>query len=295
MKKDIAMKTASTFPNRVPRWSDSRIKPIPTAIAVFLACVFILPAVWILVGSLRSDEETFSSLFPLSWKTLIPTSVSFRNYIDLFAGDFGHSVLVSAAVCLLSVLFGLAVTIPAGYALGVLNFSGRTAVFACIVVGFMVPFEAIAIPLAQQFDAWHISNSLFALILPGIGNGLAVFNMRQFFRGVPVSYREAAMLDGASEPRILWSVYFPISGSSMVNSALLIFLSQWFSYLWPLLVASNPDLRMAPIALAYTFTADEQNFGQNFAGTIVLALVPAALMFILQKSFGGLSMASGEK
>jgi putative chitobiose transport system permease protein len=289
------MKSASTLQNRIPRWSDSRIKPIPTAIAVFLACVFILPAVWIVVGSLRSDAETFSSLFPLSWNTLIPTSISLQNYVDLFAGQFGQSIFISSTVCLLSVFFGLAVIVPAGYALGVLNFTGRTAVFACIVVGFMVPFEAVAIPLAQQFDTWHISNSLFSLILPGIGNGLAVFNMRQFYRGVPASLREAATLDGASEPRILWSVYFPISGSALVNSALLIFLSQWTAYLWPILVVSDPALNMAPVALASTFSDNQANFGQNFAGTVLLALVPAALMFILQKSFGGLSMASGEK
>jgi multiple sugar transport system permease protein/putative chitobiose transport system permease protein len=201
----------------------------------------------------------------------------------------------SAIVALATVALGLIVSVTAAYALAVLNFPGRGFAFAFVVIAFMVPFEAIAIPLASQFTDWHLNNTLIALVLPGIGNGLAIFNLRQFFLGVPSSLREAAKIDGASEPRILYSIYLPISGSAVTNSALLIFLGQWVAYLWPLLVVSDPRLQLAPIALAQTFSEHAANFGENFAGSIMLALVPAVLMFLLQRSFGGLSISSGEK
>jgi len=280
---------------RKRRGRGERINLPATAIAIVLGMVFILPALWILIGSLRPATEIFGSLYPLSWKLLFPSSISFQNYIDLISGGFGRALLNSAFVCLATVVLGVIVSVMASYALAVLKFPGRGAVFAFVVISFMVPFEAIAIPLSGQFTDWNLTNTMIGLILPGIGNGLAIFNLRQFFLGVPDSLREAAKLDGASEPRILWSVYLPNSGAALTNSALLIFLGQWTAYLWPLLVVSDPKLQVAPIALAKTFSEHTANFGQNFAGAVLLSLVPALLMFVLQRFFGGLSMSSGEK
>ena len=272
-----------------------RPRLLPTALAVLLAAVFILPALWILVGSLRPNEDIFGSLTPLSWGVIIPSRASLDNYTGLLGTGFGRAMVNSLVVCFGTVLLGVAVCTLAAYALAVLRFRGRGVVFAFVVIGFMVPFEAIAIPLSQLFTDWGLANTLIGLVLPGIGNGLAIFNLRQFFLGVPSSFREAAMIDGASEPRILASVYLPVSGAALTNSALLIFLGQWTSYLWPLLVISDEDLQVAPVALAKTFSQHTFDFGQNFAGTILLSLVPAVLMLLLQRSFGNLSITSGEK
>ena len=103
------------------------------------------------------------------------------------------------------------------------------------------------------------------------------------------------MLDGASEPRILFSLYMRISGPALTNSAVLIFLGQWTAYLWPLLIISTSRLQLAPVALAGTFGERSADYGQNFAGTVLLALVPAFIIFVLQGFFGRLSLTSGEK
>jgi putative chitobiose transport system permease protein len=272
-----------------------RKNPAMTAVAVTLGMIFILPAIWILVGSLRPSEEIFGSLYPLSWRILVPSQVSLNNYVELLRGEFGQALLNSAAVCLGTVVLGVGVSVLASYALAVLRFPGRSFTFAFVVISFMVPFESIAIPLSQQFTEWNLANTMAGLILPGIGNGLAIFNLRQFFLGIPESLREAAKLDGASEPRILWSVFLPNSGAALTNSALLIFLGQWTAYLWPLLVVSDSRLQVAPVALAKTFSEHTSDFGQNFAGAVLLSLVPALLMFTLQRFFGSLSTTSGEK
>jgi putative chitobiose transport system permease protein len=277
------------------RTRSERKNPAMTAIAVVLGMVFILPAAWILIGSLRPSDEIFGSLYPLSWQMMIPSQVSLNSYLELLSGGFGRALLNSAVVCLATVVLGVGVSVLASYALAVLRFPGRSFTFAFVVISFMVPFEAIAIPLSQQFTEWNLANTMAGLILPGIGNGLAIFNLRQFFLGMPESLREAARLDGASEPRILWSVYLPNSGAALTNSALLIFLGQWTAYLWPLLVVSDSQLQVAPVALAKTFSEHTSDFGQNFAGAVLLSLVPALLMFTLQRFFGGLSTTSGEK
>jgi putative chitobiose transport system permease protein len=280
----------------------SRAKPRPvstvvlTAVAVLISMVFILPAVWILIGSFRPTEEIFSSMSSLSWRLLVPSELTLDNYARLlFDFGFARALLNSAIVCIASVVIGLLVSAMAAYTLAVYRFPARNLIFALVVISFMVPFEAIAIPLAQQFTGWGLNNTLTGLILPGIGNGLAVFNLRQYFLSIPASYREAAMLDGASEPRILFSLYMRISGPALTNSAVLIFLGQWTAYLWPLLIISNSRQQLAPVALAGTFGERSADYGQNFAGTVLLALVPAFTMFVLQRFCGRLSLTSGEK
>lgn len=285
MSVDVRPATAATTARRRRRprtWSQVLL----TVLAAATGLLFIAPAVWILVGSLRPTAETFASLSPLSWRLIVPEQVTLANYTGLFTGaGFGRAVLNSLVVCLATVGLGVAMCALAGYALSVLRFRGRAVVFVVVVVSFMVPFETIAIPLAGLFTDWRLDNTYLGLILPGLGNGLAIFNLRQHFLGIPDSLREAAVVDGASELRILVQVYLPLSGAALINSALLIFLGQWTSYLWPLLITTELEMYVAPIALARTFSEHAFDFGQNFAGAVVLSLVPAVLLFVLQRFF----------
>ena len=267
-----------------------------TALAALVGLLFFLPALWIFVGSFRPTVEILDSLSPLSWDLIIPTQVSINNYVSLLVNEgFGTALINSLIVCAVSVVVGLAVSVMAAYALSVFHFRGREAVFAIVVISFMVPFEAIAIPLSQLFNTWSLGNTLVGLILPGIGNGLAIFNLRQYFMGIPSSYREEAMIDGASEARILYAIYTRMSGPALTNSALLIFLGQWTAYLWPLLIVTDNRLQLAPVALAGTFGEHSADYGANFAGAVLLSLIPAISIFALQRSFGRLSIGSGEK
>jgi len=267
-----------------------------TIVAVVISLFFILPALWILIDSFRPNLEIMSTMTPVSWHLIIPSQLTIENYVSLIINDrFDLALFNSLVVCIVSVAVGLLISVMAGYALAVFHFRGRNLIFAIVVISFLVPFEAVAIPLSQLFTDWGLGNTMIGLIMPGIGNGLAIFNLRQFFMGIPVSYREAAVIDGASEPRILFSIYARMSGPSLVNSALLIFLGQWMAYLWPLLLISENNLQVAPVALARTFGEHSASYGENFAGAILLSLVPALAMFILQKTLGNTSIGSGEK
>ncbi|MGE4656227.1 carbohydrate ABC transporter permease [Bifidobacterium longum] len=271
-------------------------KSIMLAITVVLSLVFMLPAVWMFFGSFRPANQILSSLNPLSWNSLFPSEYSMNNYITLlFERGFARNLLNSAIVCIGSVALGLVLSLMAAYALAVLKFPGRNLLFAIVIVGFMVPFEAVAIPLSSLFTDWGLANTFLGLILPGIGNGLAIFNLRQFFLGIPVSYREAAKIDGASEIRILFQIYAPISVPALINTGLLIFLAQWSSYLWPLLMVNTSDMQVAAVSLASTFGERGVDYGQNFAGALMLALVPAILMLVFQRYFAAGSSSSGEK
>ena len=121
-----------------------------------------------LIGSFRPSDDILSTMSPLSWQLLIPSHVTLDNYSRLLVDSgFAHALLNSAFVCIASVVVGLLVSSMAAYTLAVFHFPGRNLVFALVVISFMVPFEAIAIPLSQQFISWGLGNSLVGLILPG--------------------------------------------------------------------------------------------------------------------------------
>ena len=267
-----------------------------TVAAAFLGVIFFVPALWMVIGSFRQTKEIFETMSEFNWSLLIPSEISLDNYEELMIRlNFDRALWVSAFTTFWAVFIGLCLAISAAYALGVLNFPGRGFVFSLVIISFMMPFDAIAIPLSQLFTDWGLANTAIGLILPAIANGLAIFQLRQYFLGIPRSFRESAMIDGASEPQILWKVYLPISGPALINCGLLLFLGKWTAYLWPLLIVSDVDLQVAPIALARTFGERAANYGANFAGSVILSLVPALIIFALQRNFGRIDWGSEEK
>src|SRR6266567_224991 len=146
--------------------------------ALLCACVgiaFLVPLLWVVGSSFRQNGQMFTDITHLSWRSFVPTAPTATNYARLGHDAFGRSVLNSLIVAAITVLLGLAVSAAGAFALAVIPFRGRTLVFCAVVVSFLVPFDAIAIPLSSLFRDWHLQNSFAGLVLPGIGNGLAVF------------------------------------------------------------------------------------------------------------------------
>ena len=266
-----------------------------TVVAILISLAFLVPVLWLLASAFRTSTETFASSSPLSWHVLWPkefTLVNLESAVDAgFLNALGNSLLVA----IVTVILGLGVSAMAAFALAVIPFRGRSITFSIVVLSFLVPFEAIAIPLSRSFSDWGLTNTLIALILPGLGNGLAVFTMRQFFLGIPHSLSEAAHLDGANWFRIFWSVYIPLTRPALIGAGLILFLFQWQAYLWPILVTSRQELDLAPVAIAKAFGAFTTDYGRVFAETAILAIIPAIVLLALQRYFVTSVASSGSK
>lgn len=260
-----------------------RIVRLVTAATVALA--FALPALWLVASGFRTQTETFKVSSPVSWNVLWPinwTTANYRNMIELgFARNVWNSVFVAG----LTVIIGLGVSALAAYPLACIAFPGRNVVFSIIVVTFLVPFEAVAIPLSTQFREWGLANTIAGLVLPGLASGLAVFSIRQFFIGIPVELREAAMVDGAGHLRIFRTIYLPLSKPALIGSGMMLFLSQWQAYLWPILMTSDPQKDVGPVSIARNFSNVRVDYGTTFAETVVIAVIPALVMLTLQRFF----------
>ncbi|GIF14981.1 carbohydrate ABC transporter permease [Actinoplanes teichomyceticus] len=265
------------------------------ALGSFLALLFLLPLWWTVAGALRPQDETFATLFPVSPWTMLPREVTLANVGRLFDAGFARAMLNSAVVTLGTLAGGLAVCAAAAFALAVLRFPGRGAVLAVMVVSFLIPFDAIAIPLMSIFREAGLSNSYLALILPGIGNGFAVFLLRGFFLGIPPELAEAARVDGLGWWGVFWRIYLPLSRPALIGAGLILFVFQWQAYLWPLLIAPDPDMKVAPVAIAQFAGQQGVDFGAIFAGATLTALVPLLVLLFFQRYFTPSVSASGLK
>jgi ABC-type glycerol-3-phosphate transport system permease component len=260
-----------------------------------VALAFVLPLWWTVASALRPQRETFATISPVSFWTLVPRDLTLGNFGRLFETGFGQALLNSAVVTVGTLIGGLFICATAAYALAVLHFPGRTAFFAVMIVSFLIPFDAIAIPLLSIFRGAGLENTFLALILPGIGNGLAVFLLRSFFLGIPAELVDAARVEGLGWWGVFWRIYLPLSRPALIGAGLILFVFQWQAYLWPLLVAPDPDMKVAPVAIAQFAGQQGVDFGAIFAGATMTALVPLLVLLFFQRYFTQSVSASGLK
>jgi len=149
---------------------------------IIVGILVVGPLLWALASSLRPRDEIFRYLMPFSIEALFPTTPTLEAYrVIFFEKDFGRAVLNTGLVAVATVVGGLLVAALAGFAFARLEFPGKRALFVVTVVTFLVPFEAIAIPLYELIQGLGWVDTYAALIVPGVANGIAIFLFRQAF------------------------------------------------------------------------------------------------------------------
>jgi multiple sugar transport system permease protein len=253
---------------------------------ILVGLLFILPLWWSITSSLRPLEEIFKYTSPFSLKALLLDHLDFSAYLTIFGErEFGLAVLNSAFVAGMTVLGGLIINGLAGFVFAVFKFPGRQFLFFVIVLSFLVPFEAISIPLYSVIKLFGWIDSYYALIVPGLANGVVIFLFRQFFSQIPPELAEAARMDGAGWLRILWNIYLPLSKPVIISAGLLIFLFQWESFLWPLICTRSEHLKVIQVALAGFQQRYTTQWNELFAASNVATLIPLFILLPLQRFY----------
>jgi ABC-type glycerol-3-phosphate transport system permease component len=264
-------------------------------LAMLAAGYSFLPLWWSGVSALRPGADIFRYLSPLSVWSILPRHATLANLHVLWKGTFAHAMANSLIVAVATVTLGLLLCATAAFALAVLRFPGKRLVFAAMVVSFLIPFDSIAVPLATLFRGLDLQNSYAGLVLPGLGNGLAVFMLRQFFQGIPRELSEAAMVDGMGWWGIFRHIYLPLSRPALIGAGLILFVFQWQAYLWPLLIAPAPNVHVAAIAIANFAGEFDVDYGEMFAATVFTALIPMVVVLFFQRHFAASLASSGSK
>jgi multiple sugar transport system permease protein len=277
-------------------------------VMTLLAFFFLFPVVFMIVSSLKPDEQIFADL--TSIKAFLPVGdISLDNYSAVFERVPAirfllNSIFVTSAI----VVLGLFVNSLAGFALSRMAWRGRKLVFAIIIATLILPFETIAIPLVYWvaklpwlgFDGlrpvieqgWL--NSYRVQIIPFIANAFAIFLFAQYFTSIPKSLDEAARVDGCGWFGIYRRIIVPLSGPVFATVAILTFLPAWNAYLWPLMVVQEEEKRPVMIGVQY-FAQLNPAWGQTLAYSTLIT-IPVLIVFLsFQRAFVSSIAATGVK
>ena len=251
-----------------------------------LICIVSLPLAFAFASSLRPLEDVFRYVSPVSWATFVPEHPSLTAYARLFSlWHFGPVLFNSLFVVAMTVAFGILVNSMAGLAFAKFEFRCKRLLFALVLISFMIPFELISIPLYPIVMHWGWINTYWALIVPTVANGVVIFLYRQFFSGIPDNLVEASMIDGFSWWGIYSRIIMPLSVPITISAGLILFISQWESFLWPILVTRSMDFRTVQAALSDFQTEHATIWNDMFAASIVAFMIPVAIIIPLQKYF----------
>ena len=187
------------------------------------------------------------------------------------------SVIVSSAVVAASTF----ISILAGYAFGTMRFKGDTFLFYTLLLGMIIPFEAVVVPLYYDMREFGLTDSYWSLILPQVGLNVSfgTFWMRAYFRSVPRTMVDAAHIDGASQWRILWRVLLPPGRPAVVTLMLLLFMWSWNEFFWPMVVTTSPQMKVVTIGLM-SFTNMYFIEYNLLTAAAVLSILPILVIFV---------------
>ena len=255
-------------------------KVFAVVILIMLAIFFLFPLYWIVTGSFKSAID-INAKVPV-WFPMNPTM---GNYDKLFAKPaflwLFNIVFISAMAMILTCITAAL----AGYALGKKRFYGRTILFTIIICAMALPKQVIVIPLAQEMKLLHLSDTLWAVILPTVGWPFGVFLMKQFSETIPNEILEAARVDGAGELKTFFSVVFPMIKPGIGALAIFTFVNTWNDYFLQLVMLTSKEKWTLPLAIANLQGEMSSDFGLIMAGA-ALAAIPIIVVFIaFQKYF----------
>lgn len=260
-----------------------RIKQVLFIAAVALIAFYALfPFYWALNTSFKSEDEMFSRA------TYIPQEPSLINYEAAFANtnfvrSLGNSALVSGTTALLSIAIGSF----AAYALGRLQFRGRTLMLYAVLSMTMFPRISILSGLYKVVRDLDIFGTQFALIFsyPVFTLPFAVWVLTAFFRGLPREIEEAALVDGATPMQTFRLILLPLTAPALVTTGLLAFITSWNEYLYALnFTVTAPDAQTVPVVIAqFSGTVSRQEpIAEIMAAAMVVTLPLVVLVLVFQ-------------
>ena len=211
----------------------------------------------------------------------LPKAPNFGNFIYVltevpFVRYLFNSFIVSAVVTVVALWFHS----MAGYALARLRFPGRETIFILIFSTFLVSLPVIIVPLFILVRAMGMLNSYAGMIVPSIFNAFGIFLLRQYYLSLPRELEEAAVIDGASYWRIYWSVILPLSRPILSALAILFFLANWNSFLWPLTVIADDKLWVVQVGIANFKSQYAASWNYIMAASTIVA-APMLLLFVI--------------
>lgn len=252
------------------------------AAAVLVVVVSVYPFLYTVATSFKTGNDLFST-------SLLPTEATWRNYIQLFEGrqPFGRHLMNSIMVATVTVALAMLMAVTASYALGRIQFKGKSALLLAILAVSMFPQVAVLSGMFELMQALGLYNRAIGLVVPYTIFTLpfTVWILTTFMRGLPKELEEAAIMDGCGPLRIIFEVFMPLLAPALVSTGLLAFIGAWNEFLFALTFVTVDTERTVPVSISLITgaTAYEIPWGSIMAASVIVTVPLVVLVLVFQQ------------
>lgn len=258
-------------------------RSLPRSAALYAAVLAVgafslFPFVWMIITSLKTDAEIFTSR-----PVFLPTTPTLSRYVDVFTdGNFVRALINSSVIAISTTVLGVAVAALAGYALARFRLPLRRYLLILVLSVQMFPLIALIIPLFVVMRTLGLLDSYVGLILAYLSFTvpLAVWMLRGFFRSIPPDLEEAAMVDGATRMGALLRVVLPLAGPGVAAASIYAFIAAWNEFLFALTFISDEQMRTLPVVLQSFVGRAQTDWGAIMAASVLFTL-PVVIFFLI--------------
>lgn len=243
------------------------------------------PFIWAFILSITPEHAMLAKT-----TALLPETVTWKNYIELFGGSRKGDLLFtgirnSLKAVGMTLLVGIPICLMSAYTLSRMEFKGRKLIRNLLLITMVIPVMATIIPLFRIFVARQLLDNVFWLSLVYVSSYLPMITwlMSNYFSTIPKELEEAAVIDGCGKFAVFRKIILPISYPIILSAALIIFLNTWNQFQIPLILASSIETKPVAIVVSEFMTKDSVQYGLTAAAGILAVIPPAVTALIFRK------------
>lgn len=250
---------------------------VPTVVLMISSVIMLFPFVWMVLSSFKTVADV--NAYPPRW---IPSVWMPENYHTVlkrvpFARYYVNSIITAGGATVLTV----AIALFAAYALSKLRFPGKRAVSILFRACMFVPGIVLMIPQFFMFNRFGMSDTYAGIILPQVVSGFTILMLTVLIDDIPRDLMESAMIDGCGYYRCFANVIVPNCKTAILTATLHVFVGQWGSYLWPLMITTKTEMRTLMIGLKYLMSDNGAGLEyQIMMAAATMAVVPVFILYL---------------
>ncbi len=270
------------------------------SLLTILAVTMLLPYFFALSAAFKTESEFLLNIYrpwPEQW-----VFENFQESVDPFRGRMGFYVRNSAVYAVATLAVQLFINAFAAFAFARLSFPGRDVLFIMVLATMMLPFSVMLIPvyllvhwMGLAGQTYGALGNMLGVVLPSFASGFGIFMLRQFFLNQSAELEEAALIDGAGWFRVFWTIALPLARPALIALGIFIIVSEWSSFIWPLIVLDNWDLFPITVGLSMYKDLQYDNWTGTFAASVVGTAPLVIIFLILQRHIVGGIQLTGIK
>jgi len=261
------------------QWTNAARSAVVYIILSIISLFCIFPFIWMVLGSTSTSKDVSSGKLTIGLELIN----NFNKLNDLI--DLPRILANTAVLTLCGTIVTLTVASLAGYGFEMYRSRAREKIYNIMLLTMMVPFAAMMIPLFRIFSSVKLLNSYAAIILPMAASIFVIFYFRQSTKTFAKELIQAARMDGLNELQAFFYIYLPTMKSTYAAASIIVFMSYWNSFLWPLIVLQSNDKKTITLAISSLASSYTPDYGVIMTAIIIATLPTMILFFAMQKQF----------